>query len=350
MGTTLAIWKWATRGNAELARRVWESIAQEEPHAAIVRFDVAALEAAIERELREDDEPVFDIDRGDFAGQPCNWLVLDAGFGGAYRSLPRLLELAKAHKAVVYDADHGKLITPASALKVAAAAAMPTEPEELLADYRQILTGQVRPMLQELGFVGRGIAFRRDEGERVCGVRLPGEHLTLAILTVRFPALSALESRYRQFCLEQAVEGVAHVWAQEQLPSRPSRKPFWDADHRDTHGAKVTAALRQAIEAEFAKNRTLAEWTQAREQVAREYRASWTLAQAYWVLGRRDEARRLLRDEWTRLDELLKTKYHPPSRGDRVEVEFLQRFFDAEEAGTGLDCRGQPMASPSTPT
>src|SRR5688500_17009443 len=72
MGTTLAIWKWASRGNAALARRVFDAIAQDEPHDAIVRFDAAALEATIERELREDDEPVFDISRGDFAGQPCN--------------------------------------------------------------------------------------------------------------------------------------------------------------------------------------------------------------------------------------------------------------------------------------
>ena len=347
MGTTVAIWKWAGRGNNESAARVLEAILSDEAPPELARFDAEALQRDLEREFTEDGEPLLEIDRGDFAGHACNWLIITGGFVTMYAAMPRLVELSKARGAVVYDADEGRLVTAAA--KYAAAAARPTPDQREKIDLQIVFSDHVAPAVERLGFRrdrrDSGRHFARGEEERRCTVSFPDDALTLMVCSVVFPQLAKFENRHRAFCQEPPLEQGAQLW--EQISFAGAARPRFETPaERERFGVARAEMVARRAKEHFAKQpATLPELARAWESIGDP--SGIKRAGVLWVLGERRKAREHARAKWKELDELLKVKYHPPSRSARIDNEFFQRFLDAEEA-SGAEPQTNQSPSPAT--
>jgi hypothetical protein len=194
-------------------------------------------------------------------------------------------------------------------------------------EYDRILMERITPAMVAMGFRPRGKGrqtktfFHREESDRICQVSFAGDRLDLIVLTVTFPPLAELLNQYRVSCGEQPLgrDGWSHLWDQVRLTPMPHPPDEASAQQQ-------TRTIEKSIREHFASQPATLEELAKLWSPTPEYRTV-QLAGIYWLLGEQEKAKELLQTQKQRLNEILKTKVHPPSHAQRIEIEFFERFL-----------------------
>lgn len=114
MSFDLIIWKWAEgEKTTDLQlREIVKAISEDNPHAALTRFNMAAFESSLREsfgDVNDDPDSPFLYDVCDFKDVPANWMTMSISWSNVDTVCPQIIAVAHAHQLAVFDPQSGKV-------------------------------------------------------------------------------------------------------------------------------------------------------------------------------------------------------------------------------------------------
>jgi hypothetical protein len=339
MGVNLVCWKWKDdfvgTGDGSLISDVVRAFVTDVSHAAVDRFDVHLFEQALREEARGVTESELILSVSDFTGDSANCVMIEAGYDEAQRLLPSILRAAEKHGVVVYSDAEDRIVSMSDAMAgLASAERRDSDIAPCRDKFQAILKRHVAPAVARLEFKRRGKGFARVDADRVIGIFPIFEDWSRAMridASIGSLSLAQFLDDYRRFCqeppLQQNVPTLA-LWNIGKLRASGGGNLLWklntehDADAIGAHAASTMIELIGILSGRYPDLRSLADACgEGRD-------ATIELASIHWLLGESEQAMRLVTDRLAVLEELIRTRYFPPDKGERVDLQFFKEFLE----------------------